>query len=73
MKLYGAEYQHAHKFEEAAPEIENFQGSLVTTMTYEPSGRERKKRISQRLQRIGLASKKSPRRNKGKGRESTAP
>src|SRR5580704_8406919 len=56
---YGAGYQHAHKFEDALPEMECLPESLAGTRFYEPTNRGAEQRIAERLQAI-RARKRPP-------------
>jgi putative ATPase len=56
---YGAGYQHAHKFEDALPEMECLPESLAGTRFYEPTNRGAEQRIAERLAAI-RASKQRP-------------
>ena len=49
---YGAGYQHAHKFEDALPEMECLPESLAGTRFYEPTNRGAEQRIAERLEAI---------------------
>jgi putative ATPase len=49
---YGVGYQHAHKLEDALPEMECLPESLAGTTFYEPTGRGAEQRIADRLQEI---------------------
>jgi putative ATPase len=49
---YGAGYQHAHKFEDALPDMECLPESLTGTRFYEPTNRGAEQRIAERLQAI---------------------
>ncbi len=49
---YGAGYQHAHKFEDALPEMDCLPESLAGTRFYEPTRRGVEERIAQRLEEI---------------------
>ena len=48
---YGAGYQHAHKLEDALPDMECLPESLVGTRFYEPTNRGLEQRIAERLGR----------------------
>jgi putative ATPase len=56
---YGAGYQHAHKFEDALPEMECLPESLAGTRFYEPTNRGAEQRIAERLAAI-RAGKQRP-------------
>jgi len=56
---YGAGYQHAHKLEDALPDMECLPESLVGTRFYEPTNRGLEQRIAERLQEI-RSRKKQP-------------
>jgi putative ATPase len=49
---YGAGYQHAHKFEDALPDMDCLPESLIGTRFYEPTQRGGEERISERLEEI---------------------
>src|ERR1700728_104462 len=49
---YGAGYQHAHKLEDALPDMECLPESLVGTIFYEPTKRGLEQRIGERLEEI---------------------
>jgi putative ATPase len=49
---YGAGYQHAHKFEDALPEMECLPESLAGTRFYEPTNRGAEQKIAERLEAI---------------------
>jgi putative ATPase len=49
---YGAGYQHAHKFEDALPEMECLPESLAGARFYEPTNRGTEQRIAERLEAI---------------------
>ncbi len=49
---YGAGYQHAHKLEDALPDMDCLPESLVGTRFYEPTKRGLEQRIAERLQEI---------------------
>jgi putative ATPase len=49
---YGAGYQHAHKLEDALPDMECLPESLVGTRFYEPTNRGLEQRIAERLEEI---------------------
>jgi putative ATPase len=55
---YGAGYQHAHKLEDALPDMECLPESLVGTIFYEPTKRGLEQRISERLEEIRARKKK---------------
>ena len=54
---YGAGYQHAHKFEDALPDMECLPESLAGTRFYEPTNRGLEQRIAERLEEIRAARK----------------
>jgi len=56
---YGAGYQHAHKFEDALPEMECLPESLAGTRFYEPTNRGAEQKIAERLEAI-RARKSNP-------------
>ncbi|HEX5227162.1 MAG TPA: replication-associated recombination protein A [Bryobacteraceae bacterium] len=56
---YGAGYQHAHKFEDALPDMDCLPESLLGTRFYEPTGRGLEQRIRERLEEI-RARRKPP-------------
>ncbi len=56
---YGAGYQHAHKLEDALPDMECLPESLIGTRFYEPTKRGLEQRIAERLEEI-RAHKKKP-------------
>ena len=56
---YGSGYQHAHKFEDALPDMECLPESLAGTRFYEPTSRGAEQKIAERLEAI-LARKKAP-------------
>jgi putative ATPase len=56
---YGAGYQHAHKVEDALPDMECLPESLVGTRFYEPTNRGLEQRIAERLEEIRARKKKS--------------
>jgi putative ATPase len=56
---YGAGYQHAHKFEDALPEMECLPESLAGTRFYEPTNRGTEQKIAERLEAI-RARKSNP-------------
>jgi putative ATPase len=56
---YGAGYQHAHKFEDALPDMECLPESLAGTRFYEPTNRGAEQRIAERLEAI-RARKSNP-------------
>ena len=58
---YGAGYQHAHKFEDALPDMECLPESLAGTRFYEPTKRGLEQRIRERLEEI--RSRKKPNSN----------
>ena len=49
---YGAGYQHAHKFEDALPDMECLPESLAGTRFYEPTNRGAELRIAERMEAI---------------------
>jgi putative ATPase len=49
---YGTGYQHAHKFEDALPDMDCLPESLIGTRFYEPTQRGAEERISERLEEI---------------------
>jgi putative ATPase len=49
---YGAGYQHAHKLEDALPDMDCLPESLVGTTFYEPTNRGLEQRIAERLEEI---------------------
>jgi putative ATPase len=55
---YGAGYQHAHKLEDALPDMECLPESLVGTRFYEPTNRGLEQRIAERLEEIRARKKK---------------
>jgi putative ATPase len=55
---YGAGYQHAHKLEDALPDMECLPESLVGTIFYEPTKRGLEQRIGERLEEIRARKKK---------------
>jgi putative ATPase len=56
---YGKGYQHAHKLEDALPDMECLPPSMAGTRFYEPTDRGLEKRIAERLDEI-RAKKKTP-------------
>jgi putative ATPase len=56
---YGAGYQHAHKFEDALPDMECLPESLAGTRFYEPTQRGAEQKIAERLEAI-RARKSNP-------------
>jgi putative ATPase len=54
---YGAGYQHAHKLEDALPDMECLPESLAGTRFYEPTNRGLEQRISERLEEIRARKK----------------
>ncbi|MDQ6707134.1 MAG: replication-associated recombination protein A [Acidobacteriota bacterium] len=54
---YGVGYQHAHKFEDAIPDMECLPPSLAEKRYYEPTERGMEKRIGERLEEIRRARK----------------
>jgi len=57
---YSAGYQHAHKLEDALPEMECLPESLVGARFYEPTRRGAEERIASRLEEIRERKKKPP-------------
>jgi putative ATPase len=57
---YGAGYQHAHKFEDAVPDMECLPESLAGTRFYEPTNRGAEQRIAERLEAIRARKDKTP-------------
>ncbi len=57
---YGAGYQHAHKVQDALPDMECLPESLVGTRFYEPTKRGLEQRIAERLEEIRARKKQSP-------------
>ena len=57
---YGAGYQHAHKFEDALPDMECLPESLAGTIFYEPTARGLEERIGERLREIRNRKKNKP-------------
>jgi putative ATPase len=55
---YGAGYQHAHKLEDALPDMECLPASLAGTRFYEPTNRGLEQRIAERLEEIRSRRKK---------------
>jgi putative ATPase len=55
---YGAGYQHAHRLEDALPDMECLPESLVGTRFYEPTNRGLEQRIAERLEEIRARKKK---------------
>ena len=55
---YGAGYQHAHKVDDALPDMECLPPSLAGRQYYLPTGRGVEKRIAERLEEIRQARKK---------------
>jgi putative ATPase len=49
---YGEGYQHAHKFEDALPEMECLPESLAGKRFYEPTNRGAEQKIAERLEAI---------------------
>ena len=49
---YGAGYQHAHKFEDALPDMECLPESLAGTIFYEPTDRGAERDLEERLRQI---------------------
>jgi putative ATPase len=58
---YGEGYQHAHKLEDALPDMECLPESLAGTRFYEPTNRGLEQRIAERLEEI--RSRKKPKRD----------
>jgi putative ATPase len=56
---YGAGYQHAHKLEDALPDMECLPESLVGTRFYEPTKRGLEQRIAERLEEIRARKRNS--------------
>jgi putative ATPase len=56
---YGAGYQHAHKFEDAVPDMECLPPSLAGRQYYFPTDRGLEKRIAERLEEIRKLKQKS--------------
>jgi putative ATPase len=54
---YGAGYQHAHKLQNALPDMECLPESLVGTRFYEPTERGLERRIAERMEEIRAAKK----------------
>jgi putative ATPase len=54
---YGEGYQHAHKVEDALPDMECLPASLIGRKYYLPTGRGVEKRIAERLEEIRRARK----------------
>lgn len=57
---YGAGYQHAHKFEDALPDMDCLPESLAGTTFYEPTNRGLEQRIRERLEEIRSRKKTPP-------------
>jgi putative ATPase len=57
---YGAGYQHAHKLEDALPDMECLPESLAGTRFYEPTNRGLEQRIAERLEEIRNRKKSPP-------------
>jgi putative ATPase len=57
---YGAGYQHAHKFEDALPDMECLPESLAGTRFYEPTNRGAEQRIAERLEAIRVRKQQTP-------------
>src|ERR1700685_3090435 len=55
---YGAGYQHAHKLEDALPDMDCLPESLLGTRFYEPTNRGLEQRIAERLEEIRARKKK---------------
>jgi putative ATPase len=55
---YGEGYQHAHKFEEALPDMECLPPSLAGRRYYHPTARGIEKRIAERMEEIRKAREK---------------
>lgn len=60
---YGAGYQHAHKYEEALPDMECLPESLIGTRFYEPTGRGVEEKIAERLRQIRERKKNNTERS----------
>jgi putative ATPase len=57
---YGAGYQHAHKLEDALPDMDCLPESLIGTMFYEPTKRGLEQRIGERLEEIRARKRQPP-------------
>jgi len=57
---YGAGYQHAHKFDDALPDMECLPESLAGTRFYEPTNRGLEQRIAERLEEIRTRKNRRP-------------
>lgn len=57
---YGEGYQHAHKLQDALPDMECLPESLVGTRFYEPTNRGLEQRIAERLEEIRARKKAGP-------------
>jgi putative ATPase len=57
---YGAGYQHAHKLEDALPDMECLPDSLIGTRFYEPTNRGLEQRIAERLEETRSRKKQPP-------------
>jgi putative ATPase len=57
---YGEGYQHAHKLEDALPDMECLPESLAGTRFYEPTNRGLEQRIAERLEEIRSRKKPKP-------------
>ena len=57
---YGEGYQHAHKFEDALPDMECLPPSLAGKRYYLPTDRGLEKRIGERIEEIRRAKEKEP-------------
>jgi putative ATPase len=57
---YGAGYQHAHKFDDALPDMECLPESLAGTRFYEPTNRGAEQRIAERLEAIRARKQQTP-------------
>ncbi|HEX6895639.1 MAG TPA: replication-associated recombination protein A [Bryobacteraceae bacterium] len=57
---YGAGYQHAHKFDDALPDMQCLPESLAGTVFYEPTDRGAEQRIRERLEQIRNRKKVQP-------------
>ena len=57
---YGAGYQHAHKLQDALPDMECLPESLVGTRFYEPTNRGLEQRIAEKLEEIRSRKKQAP-------------
>jgi len=61
---YGAGYQHAHKFEDALPDMECLPESLAGTIFYDPTDRGAEHDLKERLAQIRKRKKNQPDRPK---------